>query len=398
MTLQQITRQVTSRSSVRIDARLSGVNIKRSAALYFEYEAIDPATIGDDADACLPAMLLPAMRAREELIVERPLSALLCFNAARIRDIFQTWWPELLRSPLRLTPRAEEVEVPSPRAATFFSGGIDSFYSLLKHRQGFGTLPVPLTHVLFMRGVEARLERTMNDDASMRWVQEVARATGVTPIFGVTNIRTALQGPEANLHWERHYHGSALASIGLTLAGMFGYVCIPSAFSYNHLIAHGSTPLVDEMFSTRRTHIVHDGAEVTRATKVAKIIESNRDLVLAHLRVCIRNSGGASNCGRCYKCVRTAIPLRVLGVWPEARTFADKSSDHWEAAAWEDHLSLTEENLQFARERGAERKLVSMLERVVAKRRRLQATSSFVKNSRLKNLLPVARRLRALRA
>ena len=95
-------------------------------------------------------------------------------------------------------------------------------------------------------------------------------------------------GPEGRVHWERHYHGSALAGLGLAMSGLLSHVCIPSAFSYNHMVAHGSTPLLDEMFSTDRVRIVHDGAEVTRARKVAKILEWQRSLVLAHLRVCVK--------------------------------------------------------------------------------------------------------------
>jgi len=397
MRLLELTTQAAAHPGVRLDARITGLHQTESSNVYFEYDAIDPRALADDADAFVPAMLLPAMRAREELRMESPVSAALCFNAPRIRDIFHSWWPELHRSPLQLTPRPDD-GTPPARALTFFSGGVDSFYSLLKHRHGLGTLPAPMTHLVFMQGVEARLELTRDDDQSVRWIREIASATGVTPIFGRTNIRTALQGPETNLHWERHYHGSALASIALTLGRGFGYTCIPSAFSYNHLVAHGSTPLVDEMYSTPGTHIVHDGAEVSRATKVARIIDWDRDAVLAHLRVCIRNYGGAFNCGRCYKCVRTAIPLRILGVWPQAATFPNKSSDHWEAGASEDHLALTEENLQMAREYGAERKLIAMLERVVRRRRRLQGTLAVIRNSPLEHLLPVARRLRGLRA
>ena len=68
-------------------------------------------------------------------------------------------------------------------------------------------------------------------------------------------LRTSLQH-RPHLHWERHYHGSALAAVALGLSPMFAYVCIPSAFWYRHLIAHGSTPLVDEI-STERLQVVH---------------------------------------------------------------------------------------------------------------------------------------------
>jgi hypothetical protein len=73
---------------------------------------------------------------------------------------------------------------------------------------------------------------------------------------------------------------AALAAIVSAVCSRAGYVCIPSEFSYNHLIPHGSTPLLDEMYSTERVNVIHDGSEVGRATKVAKIIQWDRDLVL----------------------------------------------------------------------------------------------------------------------
>jgi hypothetical protein len=36
------------------------------------------------------------------------------------------------------------------------------------------------------------------------------------------------------------------------------------------MVTHGITSLVDEMYSTERLRIVHDGGNVSRAAKVAK--------------------------------------------------------------------------------------------------------------------------------
>ena len=172
---------------------------------------------------------------------------------------------------------------------------------------------------IFMRGVE----RTVEELQGCGYIGEVGRVKSRKPggaqfIAGETNILVPLYGLRTETHWDDHHLGSALAAVALTLSFRLRYVCIPSAFSYNHLVAHGSTPLVDEMYSTERLNLIHDGSEVTRASKVAKMIEWDRDLVLARLRVCWRNSGGAFNCGQCRKCVRTAVPLRVLGVWQHA--------------------------------------------------------------------------------
>jgi hypothetical protein len=151
---------------------------------------------------------------------------------------------------------------------------------------------------------------------------------------------------------------------------------------------------VDEMFSTECLEVLHDGAEATRPMKVARIIQWNRDLVLQHLRVCLENRGGASNCGRCKKCVRTAVALRILGVWDDAVLFEDKGTDHWERVIMQDHLVLTEENLRFAQEHGGDAALISMLRRVVRRKRRRKNLERLLARSPFDRLRPALLRTR----
>lgn len=335
---------------------------------FVEYQ-VDSSFVGSGADTFAAAMLLPAMRAGEALRIDAPVSERLAMMLPRIRDLFHTWWPHLARIDLDVTPAVTPRNAPHSRSAAFFSGGVDSFYTFLKHQGSHGTLPAPMTHMIFMRGVETRLEGTIGIDATERAVGDIAAQLGAAVIWGQTNFRTVLQGAEANLHWERHYHGSALAAIALGLSRGLGFVCIPSTFSYNHQVAHGSTPLADEMFSTERLHVLHDGSEATRPVRMARILEWNRELVLQHLRVCVLNRGGSRNCGQCKKCVRTAVALRVLGVWADAALFDDKRDDHWERVMMEDLLIWTEENLRFAKDRGGDARLIAMLSRVARKKR-----------------------------
>jgi hypothetical protein len=386
-----------TRAARATGARLTGTIDKereqRRVELYFDYEA--PETfVGCDAGAFAAAMLLPCMRADEPLEIQAPLSPQTCFTLPRIRDIFHTWWPQFARSDIRVSARPAEGPAPQ-RIAAFFSAGVDSFYTLLKHRSGNGLVPAPLTHVVFMRGIETRLHRAQGVGDSEAQVRDIAAATGVDVIVGETNIRKVMQGPETFIHWETYYVGSALAAVALPLSPAFAYVCIPSGDSYNNPIPWGTTALVDEMYSTERLRIIHDGAELTRAGKLARILEWDRDLVLSRLRVCIDNRGGGFNCGRCYKCVRTAATLRVLGAWADARTFRDKSTDHWERMMAQDHLTMTEDNLALAMERGADREILAMLRRVVRMRRRKQAMLQWIGNSPFERWLPAARSLRA---
>ena len=107
----------------------------------------------------------------------------------------------------------------------------------------------------------------------------------------------------------------------------------------------------------------------------------------------IRNRGGAFNCGKCYKCVRTAIPLHVLGVWEQALTFPKKGTDHWERVIAEDHVALTEENLRFACEHGGDVKLIAMLRRSLKRRQRTEKLAVMFRKSGLARGLDLARRL-----
>jgi hypothetical protein len=362
-------------------------------AVYFRYEVPEAGFVRVAAEAMAAATLLPAMRADRPLAVDGAISPRLCFNLPRIRDIFHCWWPEFRRVALTLQPAADVSDRRGTGAATFFSGGVDSFYSLLKYRSGAFSLPVPLTHLIFFRGVETRLERTRGIDGTEQWMRDIASEAGVGFVTGETNVRTSLQSPEDRVHWERHYHGSALAAVALPLSPAFAFVCIPSAFSYRRLIAHGSTPLVDEMYSTEALQIVHDGSEVSRPEKVARILEWHGDLVLRRLRVCIRNRGGAYNCGHCYKCVRTAIPLHVLGVWDRATTFRNKDTSHWESVVANDHEALIEENLRFAIDRGGSRALVAALKRALRRRRRYASVKTLVNRAGLQSGLVLAKEL-----
>ncbi len=104
--------------------------------------------------------------------------------------------------------------------------------------------------------------------------------------------------------------GSALASIALLLR--FARVFIPAAYSYSQLIPLGSHPLTDPLWSAEGVDIVHEGAEARRVEKVVRIAEDPS--ALANLRVCFNDMN--VNCGHCAKCLRTLIPLRLLGASP----------------------------------------------------------------------------------
>lgn len=372
MKIESVTRERDEDAVVIKSRVLRHKNDRPPIDLYYKFWGVADGEIDDTADPFTVGCLIKSMRVNEPLDVVPPISRRLHVMLPRIRDVYHNWWPDLFkRIEINTSFRNDPDPLPREAVGTFFSGGVDSFYSLLKHQTGSPTRKRPLTHIVFMRGVETPIERARGVEDSEEWVRAVAQELNIRPIFGATNVRTHIM-----TNWEKYDHGSALASIALCLSPILGYFCIPSAFSYRHLVPHGSSPLTDEMFSSDRTFIFHDGSEVTRAEKVASIVKWNRKLSLKYLRVCLGNFGGAFNCGKCRKCVRTAIPLRVLGVEKEENIFQCTDTDHWVDFLARDHLELLRENLEFAQKKGGDVELIGWLADAIRRRQFEEAVES----------------------
>jgi hypothetical protein len=377
----------TDASSVYLVGEIERLRPFGRSEVYFKFPLSACEFVRPSADAFAAAMLVPAMKAGENLEIVPALSPKLCVGLRRVRDVFHSWYPELPAIDIVTRSRAYMPEASAPRAASFFSGGVDSFFTLIKRRL-HEPLPVPLTHIIFMKGIETELERIRGIEESQRAAETVAAALGVECIVGESNIRSIFP-----MNWDAHYCGSGLAATALALSGGFSYACIPSGHSYLATVAaQGSTPVVDERFSTEQLQILYDGAETTRPHKVAAIVKWERELVVNHLRVCTRNRGGAYNCGRCAKCVRTAVVLQAIGAFEDSRLFVDKSRRHWERAALTDKLDALRENFAFVRALGSDSQMTALLERVVRRRDNVAALRTLFLNSPLRHLLSIAPR------
>jgi hypothetical protein len=82
------------------------------------------------------ACLLPlAVTRKEPLRLCRPIDPVLSANASRLMKIWTGWYPRL-----RIVPIDAEVKPVEPgpgpaETAAFFSGGVDSFYTLLRNKE-----------------------------------------------------------------------------------------------------------------------------------------------------------------------------------------------------------------------------------------------------------------------
>ncbi len=265
----------------------------------------------DSADAAVAAGWLPAMAAREPLVVEQPVSSRLVDGAQYIADVVLTWeralrpdQPRYGRVPL-VAPRRRERpgSATDRRVACFFTGGADSFASVIRHRDEIDVF-------VFVHGFD--LLDDQHDPLNQRVVERLHAAAGMLglPLIEVECNLVAFS-TSFGIGWD-DYHGAALATVALLLAPNFSTFFVPATTTYAELYPLGSHPLLDPQWSTDLVEILHDGADATRVEKMRAI--AAEPAAREHLRVCFENRDGLYNCGRCEKCVRTGVAVRIAGV------------------------------------------------------------------------------------
>lgn len=270
-----------------------------------------------NADAALATCLMPAMTAGGTLALPVPISPRILRNQREFQAIQRAWSLDWV---FRDRP-LEEVEVVAPerkpepsrqngRVAAFFSGGVDSWSTILDHPE--------ITDLIFVRGVDllpGAVQHAELVDVVEGRIREAAGALGLNLHVVETNLR-ALSDPL--VRWEA-YFGCALDAVALFLASRFDRVLIAGDTDHEVQVALGANRMVDRLWSTEQLEIVDDGGRWSRVQRLRRI--ADHPVVQRTLRVCWENPGGAYNCGRCRKCLMTMITLEALGVRDAIQTF-----------------------------------------------------------------------------
>ncbi len=237
---------------------------------------------------------------------------------AEFQAIQAAWsrgWP-YERRPLReVEVAARTREIPAPRrgrVATFFSGGVDSWATVLSEPE--------VTDLIFVRGLDIVPAIATQHQGLSERVEPILRemAEGLEKPLHVleTNIRAELTEPLFDWH---HVHGAALAAIGLYFESLFERVLIPTDVAHASPTFAGPCYMVDGLWSSEAVEIVDHGSRIGRFERIRLLATDPR--ARTSLRVCYENPGGAYNCGRCRKCLVTMIALEALGVRSEFPTF-----------------------------------------------------------------------------
>lgn len=292
----------------------NGVNCVSSTAdgvpLWFESADIE---LQPAAEAFGSAMLIPSLLSGRSLTIDEDVSRKWLSNVEQLLEIFHQWWgyPKLMPK-ARATVSDQRAEVES--TALFFSGGVDSFFTLLRSNLKIDLLAT-------VQGFDIPLQDAIRINALRSSLECVVAETGVRSIIICTNLR---EHPEfARASWEQT-HGAALGAVAHTLGGHIDRMLISSSYAYVNQIPWGSHPRTDPLWSSDRLKIVHYGAEFERIDKLQAI--ANEPLVRRHLRVCWENRTPKGNCSECENCIRTRLVLTECGELGNFPVFEGDSS------------------------------------------------------------------------
>lgn len=252
-------------------------------------------------EAFVSAALLPAMLLGRPLRSEIPVSGRLLDGLELLQARFARWYPSLQVVPVEADRSGPPAGGPPRPVAAFFSAGVDSLHLALTRRDELDAL-VFVASYHTPRGLPPAIDHVRDG------VRAAATALGLPLVEVSSNIR---QFTELFLNWEIA-HGAALAAVAHALSSRFGRVHAGSSLDPDEDHAWGSHPEVDHLWSGDDVTLVHDFAELSRAEKIAVLLE--RPDLARYLQVCWQHHRTTYNCGRCEKCLRLAWELRWAGM------------------------------------------------------------------------------------
>jgi len=282
-----------------------------------------PESIADEIPERLDSWLLwllpHAFETQQELILEGAVDRKLLENAERLMEIWSSWRPDRRPIPVRAeTIDASESQTQPELTGLFFTGGVDSFFSLFHHDETVSANPASnqraVDDLVYVWGFDIPLSNREACERKLATLGRVADSLGKNLVPFATNLReTGIRQP-----WGPVMHGPALGGVGLLPGKRWKTMLLSSWFCHGDDEPWGSTAITDPLLSTSVTQTEPYGADHDRFEKVAFL--TRHPLALETLHVCWEERS-EGNCGRCEKCYRTLLALDILGVRERAASF-----------------------------------------------------------------------------
>ncbi len=271
-----------------ISAEVDGDRVFFRAPMRFELKC--------RAEPFLGIALIEAMTRNADIKIDSsiPLSQKLFMIVPELQAIYACWNPDLHKIAIHadILPDKDIYE----RVASFYSGGVDGSHTLYRHI-------TEITHLIMLSEFEVEGNTPESWQQGVEKQSAFARSIGKELIPVETNIKQWVD--KRKIQWA-FAQGLILSSMGTLLKASRIYIA--SSHTYSELLAWGSHPLTDPLWSTESTQVIHDGAAFRRSEKIRDLCHDQR--ILDNLRVCWQSNH--ENCGECSKCVRTMLVLYLL--------------------------------------------------------------------------------------
>ncbi len=277
------------------------------------------------SDAFVLGLLHSAMFNDEDIICETPITEQLYFQLTTYYiPIVAENMPDLNEIRI-IAEKADEIPCVANGVGTGNSGGVDSFYTMLKYSQEeYGNYQ--LTHSMFNNistndNNEERIHKLFDRDKVDKEI--AARELGLEPIWLFSNLYSFFEVPGVY----NHYFTPQYISAPYALKKLFSVYYFSSTFTVdkfsidpNVIVSGGRFDLFTlGQLSTSGLKLYSAGMETERQEKVRFIDKFS--ITHRHLQVCSieQSMGGgytarALNCGYCHKCRRMITLYYAWGV------------------------------------------------------------------------------------
>ena len=247
-----------------------------------------------------------------DLVIDGPVTTAQLERLDEYLQIWSVWRPDLFDH-IRITA-AEEVDEPTPArrrgAVMGFSGGVDASFALAAHSTGsLGRLTRSVDLGVLVIGWDIR----QGDETGMRRAWSSARDS-----LDAYGARTAV----VSTNWQQDFckswfmsFNSGLMAILHTFSGSHSSAVHATDLSYRDELKmppYGGNMAVNHLLGAPWFPVVSTGGTHRRIERVGFL--ADHPVLLDDLRVCYQARAAGANCGRCEKCVRTQLELRVLGL------------------------------------------------------------------------------------
>ena len=248
-------------------------------------------------EAFIAPALFEAMVRGVSLVVEdgSPVSRQLLDSLSDIQAILNCWNSDLQVVPVKAqaTDQCPQSEI----VASCFSGGIDSTYTYANYRRS-------ITHFLLLEGFASGRGGPDDWHDNIEARRRFAQSEGKSLIAVHSNVTKFMAERDLSLLLT---HGGVLCLLGAGLG--VKQLLVPASYTARYLIPWGSHPILDPLWSTESTQVIHHGIAASRIQKTAEV--AKHQALLDQIQVCW--FAGATNCGQCGKCVRTSLALHLMG-------------------------------------------------------------------------------------